>query len=171
MNTLPSLCLIAIICASFSSCSSSGTPYTETKNSGALAPHQGKGKLLIYRTSGLAGKAMKPFVWVNNVKFPQPLSRGGFYSYDATPGPLKAEFAWHDHYSGVGETAAIALTGGLVGVGIDHLMGHKRKGLNIQVAPGQTHYILFDGHKLSEVSKDEAEGELQDCAWLNPAAR
>jgi hypothetical protein len=164
--------VLAILCAvSLSSCAGGGTPFTEMKSSGAMTPHQGRGKVIVYRTSGLAGKASKPFVWMNNVKFAQRLARGGFYSYDAAPGPLLVEFAWHDHYSGVAETAGIALTSGLLGAGLDHLLGHKRKGVNLHVAPNQTYYVLFDGRKLSEVSKEQAEEDLEDCALLNPSAR
>ncbi|WP_395740849.1 hypothetical protein [Prosthecobacter sp.] len=172
MNAPVTSFILTLLCAvSFASCAGGGAPYAELKSSGTLSPSTGKGRVIVYRTSGLAGKASKPFVWVNDVKFAQRLARGGFYSYDAMPGPLLVEFAWHDHYSSPAETAGIALTSGLIGVGMDHLMGHKRKGLTLQVPPNQTCYVLFDGRKLSQVSKEEAEGDLEHCGLLNPSGR
>jgi hypothetical protein len=167
MKNYTYLSIAAAISASLLASCANGPEYPSLIKSGTLTPHNGKGMVLIYRTSGFAGAASKPFVWVNNTKMPGQLARGGFYSYEAAPGPLKVEFSWHDHRAGVGETIAIGATTGLVGIALDAL-GHGRVGLDLLVVPNQTHYVLMDGRHLSLVPSGEAEPDIADCHWLNP---
>ncbi len=167
------LSIAVVICGALLAGCASGPQYSDVKKSGAITPHNGKGMVLLYRTPGFVGAAYKPYVYANQGLLGQ-LPRGGFYSYEAAPGPLNLAFS-----SALGESTAktkagAALRGALFGGGIGAIIegmgdsaAHRKNGLDISVLPNQTHYIVMGG-RLKEVSKEEGEDDIADCAWLNP---
>lgn len=131
-----------------------------------MTPRIGKGLVIVYRESGLAGAGSKPFIWVNGTKMPGQLARGGYYTYDAEPGPTRVVFSWRDHARTKGEMLGQLVGGGVAGVILGGL-GHEKISVDLNVAPNTTHYVLMDGRALSVVSKEDAEEQLTDCRWLN----
>lgn len=182
---------ILILCVTFLAGCASGPEYPAVKKSGALTPHQGKGMVLIYRTNGFASKAYRPYIYVNQSELLGRLVRGGFYSYEANPGLLNVAYNEAEGDS-TEETRSRATRNyilgsalmpgqGLVGGAFDVLTGmakpkqadiiaHNKIGLNIQVLPGQTHYIFMGGNggNLKATTQEEAEDEIEGCSWLNP---
>lgn len=167
--------IAAAICVSLFSACAGGTPYSEAKNSGALAPRNGKGMVLIYRTPGFVSAAYKPYLYVNGVELPSRLPRGGFYSFEATPGPLTVAYskvrgestaatqqqaASEMRMSGALMDTSLRLQGhapldyGALGLGTlynssaaaaNDQIIRRKVGLNIQVQPGRTNYVYMGG--------------------------
>lgn len=178
-----------LVAASFisillASCASGGPDFASVKASGALTPKAGKGMVLIYRSKGLAASGTKPYIFVNQRQMPSRLARGGFYSYEAVPGPLHLAHSFAEGES-TAQTKRNAVIGGIVSAGIlgaalasplaipMDIEAHRKVAITVQVQPGQTHYIVMGrlDRPLSEVPNDEVEdakAELTECHWLNP---
>lgn len=183
----PLLLLTAMLCSLLASCAS-GPDYSSVKASGALSPHKGKGMVLIYRSSGFVSAAYKPVIYINNVEQSARLARGGFMSYEASPGPLHLA---HSKVAGdstsetrtkavVGNAVVGAIVLGPVGAALGGSMAvsgdidaHRKVGLDIVVRPNETHYVVMGGAggPLESVPKEEGEEDIVDCHWLNPSSR
>ena len=184
MNNHLSLSIAAVACASlFSSCAH-GPKYGDVKKSGALLPHQGHGMVLIYRTPGLVGAADPgQYVYAKHDVLLGQLPRGGFYSYEAAPGPLNLMCTpLQGESSGetkskraLGGAVSGALVMGPVGAVVGSALSvagdseeHRKHRIDITVVPGQTHFFTIDA-VLEPVSNEKGEDEIQGCHWLNPA--
>lgn len=163
--------LIAAAFAALISCSlvncASGPGNSTASVPSALVPSPGKGMLVVYREPGLAGAASKPFIWVDGVKLPGQLARGGYYTLQASPGSHTVVFSWKDHPRTSGEMVRDAVLTGGAGLILGGL-GHEKISFTLNVSAGATHYVLMDGREFSEVSKEEGEEVVRDCRWLNP---
>ena len=171
------LTLLASIFAIMLSSCAGGPDYASAKSSGSLTPRAGKGMVLIYRTPGFVSAAYKPYLYANGSELPARLQRGGFYSIEASPGPLQLA------YSKVkGESTATTRTnaviqgvfyGGIVGgflaPGAD-VSSRRKVGMQVQVLSGHTHYVTMGGAggDLRAADPAEAEDEIAECKWLNP---
>lgn len=172
--------LALCVCISVLSSCAGGPDYSNAKASGALEPRNGKGMVLIYRTPGFVSAAYKPFLYANNVELSARLARGGFYSYEAPPGPLQlAHSKQRGESTASTKTQAViagVLLGGVVGGALAvpaDIEQHRKVALNVNVIPGRTHYVVMGGAggNLSEASREEAEEEIVECKWLNPSRR
>ncbi len=164
------LLIASAICGTMFTGCAGGPQYSNLNQNGSLAPHNGNGMILIYRTPGLAGSGTRFYVWANNTRMPSQLSRGGLYSYEAAPGPVRLEYGAHNHDNSAGEDVADVLFGGAIAMIGDSMTADKRK-LKVNVMPNETHYVLMDGIRLTEVRKEAAERDIQKCHWLNPSTR
>jgi len=151
--------ILTFVCTCLLMSCASGPDYAAVKNAAAMTPRNGKGLVLVYRESGIAGAGSKPFIWVNGTKMPGQLARGGYYSYDAAPGPTQVLFSWRDHARTKGEMLGQFVGGGVVGVILGGL-GHEKISVDLNVAPNKTHYVLMNGRALSETSKENTEEAL-----------
>ncbi len=168
--------LLAIL---LSSCAG-GQDYSSVKASGALTPRPGKSMVLIYRTPGMMGVALKPYLYANGAELPSRLQRGGFYSMEVNPGLLQLATSEQQGESTAASKTKSVVAGVLLGGGIGaafavpmDIAAHRKNGLQVQALAGQTHYIVMHGAggKLSEAEPSEAEEEITDCHWLNPHSR
>ena len=181
------LSLAALVCSFLASCAG-GQTYSDVKSTGALTPRNGNGMVLIYRTSGMVSAAYKPYLYADQVLLPARLARGGFYSYEAKPGPLSLAYSKVLGES-TPETRAKARVTNMVGgaivagplgavlgaaiAGGADIDSRRRVALNITVLPGQTHYVYMGGAggDLQVATPEEAEEDIEDCHWLNPPNR
>lgn len=176
---IPLTIAVSLLSILLSNCAG-GPDYASVKAAGSLTPRPGKGMVLIYRTAGFVSAAYKPYLYANGVQLPARLQRGGFYSMEAAPGPLQLAYSKEK-----GESTAATKTnaviqgivfGGIVGgVLAPHadVASRRKVGLQVQVLPGQTHYVTMGGAggDLSVADPTEAEEEITECRWLNPPAR
>lgn len=174
------LSVLTLSCASMLLSCASGPAYADVKASGALTPHAGKGMVLIYRTPGFAASGTKPYLQANGVELSAQLARGGFFSYEASPGPLQLA---HSGMSGestqetknraiVGGVLTGGILGGALAVPLD-IEAHRKIGMTVRVLPGHTHYVMMDrlDRPMTETPRDDAEEEITECKWLNPQTR
>lgn len=162
------LSLLALCSLVLSSCAG-GSSWDGDALSRATTPSPGKAMIVVYRTPGLAGKLSKPYIWINGRKMPGQLARGGFYAHEVSAGPAQVIFSWRDGMPSAGRTAVTALVSGPLAAGLDYVLGHEKISCVVQAQPGTTHYVLMDGVRLSEVTKEEGEEEIAECALLNPS--
>lgn len=179
MKRVLKLLTVIVTVSGLSSCAG-GTSYSDAKASGALEPRNGKGMVLIYRTPGFVSAAYKPYLYANNVELSARLARGGFYSYEASPGPLQlAHSKQRGESTASTKTQAViagVLLGGVVGGALavpSDIEQHRKVALNLNILPGQTHYVVMGGAggNLSVAPREEAEEEITECKWLNPNRR
>ncbi|HEY3899754.1 MAG TPA: hypothetical protein VGM54_14135 [Chthoniobacter sp.] len=162
-----SLVFATLAIALLSGCAS-GPHYREANKSGALDPHSGNGMVLIYWLPGFVGSANPgTSLLVNNTPLPRLVPRGGFYSYEAAPGPLHIAFPGLEYNPTAGDNARAFATGGLVGVAMENSAHIKGFSVDTSVVPNQTNYIQLGFGKLKEVSKEQGEREVQKCRWIN----
>lgn len=187
-----SICLSFLLCLvafSLVSCVS-GPMYPEVKQAGTLKPKPGKALVVLYCPGGFVGKAAQIPVWANDQMLPKPaLRRGGFYTYDATPGSVsfsntpprtKGQIGRSIVAGAVGGTLAggpIGTVAGAVGAAVGATIGTalapSRKVTAINVSAGHVYYLNAWGRYVRETTQQEAEeeDELTECRWLNANQR
>lgn len=109
------------------------------------------------------------FLFANNVLLPGQWHEGGFYSYEAAPGPLNLAFSnSQGKATATGEAVSILLGGANY---LAYVGSHRRIGLDINILPEQTHYVqlahIRGEFALKEVPKEEGERDIQECHWVN----
>jgi hypothetical protein len=155
-----SLCLsIAAICAFiFSGCASNTAPlYPNVKAS--LTPQAGKGLALLYFNAGMGpGGSAKYHVYANDKALIERFTNKTFYSYQAPPGDLRLVTTKNVPYV-------------LVLPGLFDLIPKNQPPVRIDA--NQVYYfklsVGFFRENLRQVSKEEAEKDMNDCHWLNPS--
>jgi hypothetical protein len=129
---------------------------------------KGYGLVVIYRKPGLGISNPVEYLFANNVLLPGRLPTGGFYTYEAAPGPLNMAFADLPGES-TPTTKTLAFfnlgAGGLVGVGGD-VIARRRHGIDITVLPDQVIYLNLDTpNDWRQVTEQEAALDIQKCHW------
>jgi len=164
---------LLLIITLFSGCVSASGPFFGEVRS-ALTPRKGYGLVVIYRKPGLGMSNPVEYLFANNVLLPGRLPTGGFYTYEAAPGPLNVAFA-----DLPGESTAATKTaaffnlgaGGLFGV-VSDIEARRRHGIDITVLPDQVIYLNLDTpHDWHQVTEQEATPDLQKCHWENAPPR
>jgi hypothetical protein len=180
MNKRVCFCLTALLLAAWlSGCSSTsrGPSFAEARASGRLAPPNGKSMVMVYRTPGVIGAMIKPYVYINGVLL-GPMSRGGFYTYETAPGHCVVAYSLKLGESNAKTKTGAAIGGALLYGGIGAVAGiygdidaHEKKGNSFTLQPGRTHYFLMEpsGGSYNEPPAEEAEKDIADCHWLNPS--
>lgn len=175
----PARLLLAAAAAVLSSCAG-GQKFAESKSTGAVAPKNGKGLVLIYWEPGFVSAAFKPYIYVNGAQLPQRLRRGGFITQDVQPGMNDFAFSQSPGES-TSKTKTQAVVGGILLSGVvggamavsSDIKAHSKHGIALNILPNETHYVQMvgAGGKLQEVPKATGEQQIQSCHWLNPGSR
>jgi hypothetical protein len=166
--------LLILAVALFTGCAAATGPvYRDVSKSGSLTGRPGTGMVLIYWPPDFFTGDSGYWLFANDVVLPSQLLKGGFYSYEAAPGPLDVAFSMSKGKSTAGGQALSILAPVLTGGYPSYMLFHRRPRLDINVLPEQTHYVRLakdSGHLppvLIEVRKEEGEREIQECHWIN----
>ncbi|WP_395752434.1 hypothetical protein [Prosthecobacter sp.] len=157
MNKSIFLSVLAFIGALLMSSCASGPTYSSSVNSPGLKPAPGKGLVLVYWDSGMAGTATTWDLYANDKLVTHGMRRGGFCSIQAQPGPLKLETkqGWN--------WASLA--------GLNLINQIKKDQPSLNIAPNQTYFMEMAfgtwREKITQVSAEQGREDIADCHWVN----
>ena len=167
--------ILSVLCETLFSGCVSGPEYSDTMKSTALTPHDGKGMVIVYWTPGFVSAACRMPIYVNGVMIGK-LRRGGFYSFEAIPGQINVAYSKVEGEStdktktesAIGGVLTSGIIGGILNASLDN-EAHRKVGVIVNVVANQTTYVRMDnaGPPLSAVSKEQGDGEIGRCHWLN----
>ena len=162
------LILMAVVfsCA-FSGCAI-GTLARDAQASGSIVPRGGKGRVVVYRTPGIAGVGTNLYVFADE-KLIGGLGRKMFYSYDAAPGPVELSFSYRPHKRTAFEWVADGFnSGGLLMAALTQSSEVRKRGnITVFLRANETQYVRIDGHRLTPVSSSQGQAEMSRCHWQN----
>jgi hypothetical protein len=165
--------LLLVVAVVLSGCASATGPLYPNV-SGSLTSHPGNATVLVYWPSKMWTGDSGYFLFLNDATQPKQLLKGGFYSSEVAPGPLDVAFSMSPNKGTVGGEVLSAFLPGLTGGPVAYGIWHNRPHIDIDVVARQTYYVRLSKAKsgpsassLESVPQNEAEGELQDCHWIN----
>ena len=159
------LFVLPVLAACLACSCATGPTYTDAENAGALEPKKEKGMVVIYNPPGSAPMGTKYTVYANNGLVTDSLKRGSFITYDVDPGQLRLSST-----GGSGNGLVDVLKSGPLS-----LADQKTDRLTLTVTKGQAYCVeVIPGvwHESLELKPwNEAEPDIRNCVWLNPAER